>query len=121
MYAKDLANRTVNGTVAAPRDASLSYRTMATDYFDKLAEASVKDAIQQLAAAGKRPTIRTVPAEAGRLVQKKARGRLTELDSQKRVQKAIDRLKERKEIKAPNGTTSEWALIGAEAPPAEQS
>jgi hypothetical protein len=93
---------------------------MATDYFDKLAEAAVKDAIQQLAAAGQRPTIRAVPPEAARLVQQKARGRLTESDSQKRVQKAIDRLRERKEIKAPNGPTSEWALIGAEPSPAEQ-
>jgi len=91
---------------------------MAQDYFDKLAEASVKDAIQQLAAAGQRPTVRSVPPEAGRLLHKKGRGRLTESDSHKRVEKAIGRLKERKAIKAPIGPTSEWALIGDEPPPA---
>ncbi len=85
---------------------------MAVDYFDRLAETSVKDAIQKLAADGKRPTGKTVPPEAQYLVRQKTRGRLTESDADKRVLNAIERLKERKEIKAPAAPTSEWALIG---------
>jgi hypothetical protein len=92
---------------------------MATDYFDKLAEASVKDAIARLTAAGKRPTVRTVPGEAALLLQQKGRGRLSQADAEQRAQKAIERLKERKEIKAPLTATSEWVVIGAEPPPAE--
>ena len=94
---------------------------MALDYFDKLAEASVKDAIQQSAANGKRPTSRTVPAEARLLLLQKGRKRLTAPDAEKRVQKAIDRLKERKEIKAPIAPTSEWAVIGDEPPAAAKA
>jgi len=91
---------------------------MAMDYFDKLAEAAVIDAIKQLAAAGQRPSIRSVPPEAGRLLHHKGRGRLTSADAEKRVQRAIERLKERKEIRAPNATTSEWTVIEDEPPPA---
>jgi hypothetical protein len=84
---------------------------MALDYFDKLAEASVKEAIQQLQANGKRPSIRTVPNEARQVLRLKGRGRLTEIDAQKRVQQAIARLRERKEIKAPKTPNNDWALI----------
>ena len=84
---------------------------MALDYFDKLAEASVKEAIQQLVASGKRPSSRTVPNEARQVLRLKGRGRLTEIDAQKRVQQAIERLRERKEIKAPHAPNNDWALI----------
>ena len=84
---------------------------MAVDYFDRLAETSVKDAIQQLAAGGKRPTGRNVPPEATLLLARKTRSRLTEADADKRVLNAIERLKERKEIRAPKTPNAEWALV----------
>ena len=93
---------------------------MAVDYFDRLAEASVKEAIQRLLATGRRPASHSVPPEARVLMKQKCRGRLSEAAADKRLLLAIERLKERKEIKAPNGPTSEWARIGAEPPPAEQ-
>jgi hypothetical protein len=93
---------------------------MALDYFDRLAEASVKDAIQQLAANGTRPSARSVPPEARVLLSRKTRGRLNEADAEKRVQKAIERLKERKEIRAPKTPNSEWGVMGqAPTTPAE--
>ena len=85
---------------------------MGLDYFDKLAEASVKEAIQQRLADGKRPSGRTVPTDARQLLRLKGRGRLNEIDAERRVQQAIERLKERKEIKAPKTPNADWALIG---------
>jgi Arc/MetJ-type ribon-helix-helix transcriptional regulator len=85
---------------------------MGLDYFDKLAEASVKEAIQQLVAAGKRPSARTVANDARQLLRLKGRGRLTEIDAERRVQQAVERLRERKEIKAPKTPNADWALIG---------
>jgi len=85
---------------------------MGLDYFDKLAEVSVKEAIQQGLADGKRPSARTVWRDARQLLRLKGRGRLTEIDAEKRVQQAIERLRERKEIKAPKTTNDDWALIG---------
>ena len=87
---------------------------MALDHFDKLAEASVKEAIQQLTANGKRPDSRSVPPEARRLVSQKSRARLTESDAAKKVEQAIKRLRDRKEIKAPTSPYTEWALFGDE-------
>lgn len=84
---------------------------MALDYFDRLAETAVKDAIQQLAANGKRPSGRTVPPDAQHLLRQRSRARLSESQSEKRVQQAIERLKERKEIKAPKTPNSDWGLI----------
>lgn len=92
---------------------------MALDYFDKLAEASVKEAIQQLVAAGKRPSARTVPHDARHLLRLKGRGRLTEIDAERRVQKAVERMRERKEIKAPKTPNADWALIAPATKAAE--
>jgi hypothetical protein len=92
---------------------------MALDYFDKLAEVSVKEAIQQLLASGKRPSSRTVPNEARQVLRLKGRGRLTEIEAQKRVQQAIERMRNRKEIKAPKTPNSDWALIDPAAKAAE--
>lgn len=88
---------------------------MALDYFDKLAEAAVKEAIQQLLANGKRPSGRTVPNEARQVLRLKGRGRLTEIEAEKRVQLAVERLRARKEIKAPKTPNSDWALIDSAA------
>jgi len=92
---------------------------MGLDYFDKLAEVSVKEAIQQLLSAGKRPSGRTVPHDARQLLRLKGRGRLTEIDAEKRIQQAIERMRERKEIKAPKTPNADWALIGHDPKPTE--
>ena len=84
---------------------------MALDYFDKIAEAAVKEAIQQLLANGKRPSGRSVPPDARQLLRLKGRGRINELDAEKRVRLAIERLRERKEIKAPVTPNADWGLV----------
>ena len=84
---------------------------MGLDYFDKLAEAAVKEAIQQQLANGKRPSGRTVPPDARQILQLKSRGRVNELDAEKRVRRAIERLKERKEIRAPITPNADWGLV----------
>lgn len=94
---------------------------MALDYFDKLAEVSVKEAIQRAVANGKRPSRRTVPNDARQLLRAKGRGRLTEIDAERRVQKAIERMRERKEIKAPQTPNADWAVIGSEPKAAAES
>jgi hypothetical protein len=94
---------------------------MGLDYFDKLAEASVKEAIQQLLADGKRPSSRTVPPDARQRLRLKGRGRITEIDAEKRVQQAIERLRERKEIKAPKAPNNDWALVGQASPGGTES
>jgi hypothetical protein len=71
----------------------------------------VKDAIQQLLANGKRPSGRTVPPDARQILQLKGRGRVNELDAEKRVRRAIERLKERKEIRAPITPNADWGLV----------
>jgi len=83
------------------------------EYLDKLAEASVKEAIQSLVADGKRAYSQSVPKEARRLLLQKGRGRVSPADADKRVQQAIERMRERKEIKAPRAPYNDWALIGA--------
>jgi hypothetical protein len=92
---------------------------MARDHFDRLAETSVKEAIQHLAASGKRPDSRSVPPEARGLVSQKSRGRLTAADAARKVEQAIARLKERKEIKAPTAPYTEWALMDEKQAAAE--
>jgi hypothetical protein len=92
---------------------------MALDHFDRLAETSVKEAIQQLVANGKRPDSRSVPPEARLLLSRKSRARLTPSDAEKKVAQAIQRLKDRKEIKAPTSPYTEWVLFGDEKAAAE--
>lgn len=94
---------------------------MALDYFDKLAEAAVKEAIQALVANGKRPSGRTVPTNARELLRLKGRGRVTEIDAERRVKQAIERLRERKEIKAPLTPNADWGLIGGPPKDAAES
>ena len=92
---------------------------MGLDYFDKLAEVSVKEAIQHLLKSGTRPSSRTVPNEARQVLRLKGRGRLTEIEAEKRVQQAIERMRNRKEIKAPKTPNSDWAMIDEPKPAAE--
>ena len=94
---------------------------MALDYFDKLAEVSVKEAIQQLLASGKRPSGRTVPNEARQVLRLKGRGRLTEIEAEKRVQLAVERMRNRKEIKAPKTPNGDWALTDQGGKPAAET
>jgi predicted RNase H-like HicB family nuclease len=90
------------------------------EYLDKVAETAVKEAISAVVKDGKRAHSRSVPPVAQRLFREKGRGRVSESEAERRVKQAIERLKERKEIKAPNAPYNDWALIGrAAAPPAE--
>ena len=88
------------------------------EYLDKLAETSVKEAIQALVAGGKRAYSQSVPKEARRLLLQKGRGRVSQADADKRVLQAIERMRERKEIKAPRAPYNDWALMGAPPPKA---
>ena len=81
------------------------------EYLDRLAETVVKEAIQALAASGKRVNSKNVPPEAQQLLRQKGRGRLSEGEAQRRVSQAIDRLRERKEIKAPLAPYTDWGII----------
>lgn len=81
------------------------------EYLDRLAETLVKEAIQSLATSGKRANSRSVPPEAQQLLRQKGRGRVTESEAQRRVTQAIDRLRERKEIKAPTAPYNDWGII----------
>jgi hypothetical protein len=94
---------------------------MALDYFDKLAEAAVKEAIQQQLADGKRPSGRTVPPDARQILRLKGRGRVNELDAERRVRQAIERLKQRKEIRAPITPNADWGLVDHSADEAGKS
>lgn len=91
------------------------------EYLDRLAEEAVKDAIKALLAGGKRPYSGSVPPEAQRLLREKGRNRVSQADAEKRVTAAIDRLRERREIKAPRAPYNDWALIGHVPPKADAS
>jgi hypothetical protein len=89
------------------------------EYLDRLAEVAVKEAIQKLTADGKRPCSHNVPAEAQLLLAQKGRARVSKADAEKRVRQAVERLRERKEIKAPTAPYNDWAVIGQKPlPPA---
>jgi hypothetical protein len=92
---------------------------MARDHFDSLAETSVKEAIRHLVAGEKRADSRSVPPEARQLLAQKSRGRLAPADAARKVEQAIARLKDRKEIKAPTAPYTEWALMDEPQPAAE--
>ena len=91
------------------------------EYLDRLAEEAVKDAIKALLAGGKRPYSGSVPQEAQRFLREKGRNRVSQADAEKRVTGAIDRLRERKEIKAPRAPYNDWALIGHTPPKAGET
>lgn len=91
------------------------------EYLDRLAETLVKEAIQSLAASGARVNSRNVPPQAQQLLRQKGRGRISESDAQRRVAQAIDRLKERKEIKAPTAPYNDWGIIDYRSAAAKQS
>jgi len=80
------------------------------EYLDKLAEVAVKDAIAKVAADGKRVNSRSVPPQAEQLLRQKAR-RLSESDAAKRIEQAVVRLRERKEIKAPTAPYNDWGVM----------
>ena len=89
------------------------------EYLDKLAEECVKQAIKALLEGGTRPSSKSVPPEARKILVSKGRNRVSEADADKRVQQAVVRLKERKEIKAPSAPYTDWAVIGDAAPGTE--
>ena len=83
------------------------------EYLDKLAEEAVKQAIKDLRERGERPYSKNVPPEARDILLAKGRNRVPQADAERRVQQAIARLKDRKEIKAPTAPYNDWALIDA--------
>lgn len=87
------------------------------EYLDKLAEAAVKEAIAAVVKDGKRAHSQSVPPVARRLFLQRGRSRVSESEAEKRVQQAVERLKQRKEIKAPTAPNTDWAVLG-EPPPA---
>jgi hypothetical protein len=91
------------------------------EYLDRLAETAVKEAILTLAANGKRAYSQSVPPEARKVLLQKARGRVSPADAQRRVAQAIERLRQRKEIKAPAAPNNDWALIDYRPPTATSS
>jgi hypothetical protein len=87
------------------------------DHVDKLAEASVKEAIERLVAAGERPYSQNVPPAARHLLLEKGRGRVSQAEAEKRVIDAIWRMKERKDIKAPTSPHADWVIVDRSSPP----
>lgn len=83
------------------------------EYLDRLAEESVKQAIKDLGERGERPSSKSVPPAACTILLAKGRNRVSQADAQRRVQQAVGRLKERREIKAPSAPYNDWAVIGA--------
>jgi hypothetical protein len=81
------------------------------EYLDKLAEAAVKEAIQKVVADGKRANSQSVPPVAQQLLRQKGPRRVSESEAQKRVAQAVDRLRVRKEIKAPQAPYNDWGVI----------
>jgi hypothetical protein len=90
-------------------------------YIDKVAEDIVKEAIQALVASGKRANGGTVPLEAERSLMKRARPRISPIQAQNKVMQAIERLRNRKEIKAPRDKHREWVLISRRPASASES
>jgi hypothetical protein len=82
------------------------------EYIDRVAEDVVKEAIQSLVANGKRAHGGTVPLAAERALMKRARPRISPTQAQNKVLQAIERLRNRKEIKAPRDKQHDWALVG---------
>jgi RNase P protein component len=81
------------------------------EYIDKVAEETVKEAIRSLGASGKRANSGTVALEAEKALMKKARPRISVTQAQNKVQQAIERLRVRKEIRAPRDKQHDWALV----------
>jgi hypothetical protein len=88
------------------------------EYLDRLAETAVKEAIQSLAANGKRANSNNVPDEALELFRRKGRGRVSASEAPKRIAQAIGRLRDRREIKAPQAPYNDWVVIGHGEPAA---
>ena len=89
------------------------------DFIDKLAIDAVREAIKSLRAAGKRPYKQTVPREAERMLIAKSGRRVNPTDAVKKVAQAIERLKARKELKAPP-TAEDWVLVERQPPKEEE-
>lgn len=81
------------------------------DYIDELAEDSVKEAIECLVADGQRCHSGSVPIEAVRILMKHGRGRVPETLAWAKIDDAIHRLRERKELKAPLERQYTWVLV----------
>jgi hypothetical protein len=91
------------------------------EYIDKVAEDTIKEAIQSLVASGKRANSATVPLEAEKSLMKRARPRLSVAQAQIKVLQAIERLRTRKEIKAPRDKQHAWVLVSRRSAAAAES
>ena len=89
------------------------------DFIDRLAIDAVREAIKSLREAGKRSYKQTVPPEAQRILIAKSGRRVTPTDAVKKVAQAIERLKARKELKAPPNA-EDWVLIERQRPKEEE-
>jgi len=87
------------------------------EYVDRLAEEAVKESIKSLVANGQRAYSGNVPKEAERILLKNQRGRVSPAIVAAKVDQAIARLRERKEIKAPPARQHDWVVIGQPLPP----
>jgi hypothetical protein len=87
------------------------------EYVEKLAEEAVKEAIGSLVANGKRAYSGSVPAEAARLLTEKGRGRVSQAIAAAKVALAVERLKDRREIKAPPARQHDWVVVGHQSQP----
>jgi hypothetical protein len=81
------------------------------EYIDKFAELVVKEAIEGLGANGKRAYSASVPLGAERRLISKGCGRVSELAAASTVKAAIERLRERKKIRAPDAQYTDWVLV----------
>ena len=104
-----------------PKIDEVFAEAMRVEYLDKLAEVAVKEAIAAVVAGGKRANSGNVPSAAERILKTKSRTRMSETDAKKRVQQAIERLKQRKEIKAPKAPYNDWAVIDYQPPASTES
>jgi hypothetical protein len=91
------------------------------EYIDKVAEDVVKEVIQSLVANGKRANGGTVPLEAERALMKRARPRISRTQAEIKVQQAIEKLRARKDIKAPRDKQHDWVLIRRQPASAAES
>ena len=85
-------------------------------HLDRLAEDSVREAIESVVKSGKRAHSGSVPPEAERLLRGKMRGRLSEAEAALQVKRAVERLGSRKTIKAPQAKYTDWAILDKPTP-----
>ena len=95
-----------------------SYRIRCLVKLERTEEA-VKEAIKTLVANGQRAYSDSVPKEAKSILMRNRRARVTPAVAAAKVDQAIARLRERKEIKAPPTRQHDWVVMSQPPPPAK--